>query len=150
MFDSLIKFFGGVTKKEHELIVFQTIEDLTNSNKKTAEALEQVQSELAEAEAQIEELEDLVKAKSATIVALKEEIETKNEAAAPSSFKIGSLKSKSIQLFKSIRGAKEENVVKFYFGKVIRYARLDGDKNDHGLFYKEGKGAEYKHLTFKK
>ena len=150
MFDSLIKFFGGVTKKEHELIVFQTIEDLTNSNKKTAEALEQVQSEVAEAEAQIEELEDLVKAKSATIVALKEEIETKNEAAAPSSFKIGSLKSKSIQLFKSIRGAKEENVVKFYFGKVIRYARLDGDKNDHGLFYKEGKGAEYKHLTFKK
>lgn len=150
MFDSLIKFFGGVTKKEHELIVFQTIEDLTNSNKKTAEALEQAQSELAEAEAQIEELEDLVKAKSATIVALKEEIETKNEAAAPSSFKIGSLKSKSIQLFKSIRGAKEENVVKFYFGKVIRYARLDGDKNDHGLFYKEGKGAEYKHLTFKK
>ena len=130
MFDSLIKFFGGVTKKEHDLIVFQTIEDLTNSNKKTAEALEQ--------------------AKSATIVALKEEIETKNEAAAPSSFKIGSLKSKSIQLFKSIRGAKEENVVKFYFGKVIRYARLDGDKNDHGLFYKEGKGAEYKHLTFKK
>jgi hypothetical protein len=150
MFDSLIKFFGGVTKKEHDLIVFQTIEDLTNSNKKTAEALEQAQSELAEAEAQIEELEDLVKAKSATIVALKEEIETKNEAAAPSSFKIGSLKSKSIQLFKSIRGAKEENVVKFYFGKVIRYARLDGDKNDHGLFYKEGKGAEYKHLTFKK
>lgn len=150
MFDSLIKFFGGVTKKEHELIVMQTIEDLTNSNKKTAEALEQAQSELAEAEAQIEELEDLVKAKSATIVALKEEIETKNEAAAPSSFKIGSLKSKSIQLFKSIRGAKEENVVKFYFGKVIRYARLDGDKNDHGLFYKEGKGAEYKHLTFKK
>jgi len=72
------------------------------------------------------------------------------KAAAPSSFKIGSLKSKSIQLFKSIRGAKEENVVKFYFGKVIRYARLDGDKNDHGLFYKEGKGAEYKHLTFKK
>lgn len=150
MFDSLIKFFGGVTKKEHELIVFQTIEDLTNSNKKTVEALEQAQAELAEAEAQIEELEDLVKAKSATIVALKEEIETKNEAAAPSSFKIGSLKSKSIQLFKSIRGAKEENVVKFYFGKVIRYARLDGDKNDHGLFYKEGKGAEYKHLTFKK
>lgn len=150
MFDSLIKFFGGVTKKEHELIVMQTIEDLTNSNKKTAEALEQAQSELAEAEAQIEELEDLVKAKSATIVALKEEIETKNEAAAPSSFKIGSLKSKSIQLFKSIRGAKEENVIKFYFGKVIRYARLDGDKNDHGLFYKEGKGAEYKHLTFKK
>lgn len=150
MFDSLIKFFGGVTKKEHDLIVLQTIEDLTNSNKKTAEALEQAQSELAEAEAQIEELEDLVKAKSATIVALKEEIETKNEAAAPSSFKIGSLKSKSIQLFKSIRGAKEENVVKFYFGKVIRYARLDGDKNDHGLFYKEGKGAEYKHLTFKK
>lgn len=150
MFDSLIKFFGGVTKKEHELIVFQTIEDITNSNKKTVEALEQAQSELAEAEAQIEELEDLVKAKSATIVALKEEIETKNEAAAPSSFKIGSLKSKSIQLFKSIRGAKEENVVKFYFGKVIRYARLDGDKNDHGLFYKEGKGAEYKHLTFKK
>lgn len=150
MFDSLIKFFGGVTKKEHDLIVFQTIEDLTNSNKKTAEALEQAQSELAEAEAQIEELEDLVKAKSATIVALKEEIETKNEAAAPSSFKIGSLKSKSIQLFKSIRGAKEENVIKFYFGKVIRYARLDGDKNDHGLFYKEGKGAEYKHLTFKK
>nr|DAV28858.1 MAG TPA: Proteasome-associated ATPase, Prokaryotic ubiquitin-like protein coil alpha helix, ATP-binding.8A [Caudoviricetes sp.] len=150
MFDSLIKFFGGVTKKEHDLIVFQTIEDLTNSNKKTAEALEQAQSELAEAEAQIEELEDLVKAKSATIVALKEEIETKNEAAAPSSFKIGSLKSKSIQLFKSIRGAKEENVVKFYFGKVIRYARLDGDKNDHGLFYKEGKGAEYKHITFKK
>lgn len=150
MFDSLIKFFGGVTKKEHELIVFQTIEDLTNSNKKTAEALEQAQSELAEAEAQIEELEDLVKAKSATIVALKEEIETKNEAAAPSSFKIGSLKSKSIQLFKSIRGAKEENVIKFYFGKVVRYARLDGDKNDHGLFYKEGKGAEYKHLTFKK
>lgn len=150
MFDSLIKFFGGVTKKEHDLIVFQTIEDLTNSNKKTAEVLEQAKSELAEAEAQIEELEDLVKAKSATIVALKEEIETKNEAAAPSSFKIGSLKSKSIQLFKSIRGAKEENVVKFYFGKVIRYARLDGDKNDHGLFYKEGKGAEYKHLTFKK
>lgn len=150
MFDSLIKFFGGVTKKEHDLIVFQTIEDLTNSNKKTDEALEQAKSELAEAEAQIEELEDLVKAKSATIVALKEEIETKNEAAAPSSFKIGSLKSKSIQLFKSIRGAKEENVVKFYFGKVIRYARLDGDKNDHGLFYKEGKGAEYKHLTFKK
>lgn len=150
MFDSLIKFFGGVTKKEHELIVFQTIEELTNSNKKTAEDLEQAKSELAEAEAQIEELEDLVKAKSATIVALKEEIETKNEAAAPSSFKIGSLKSKSIQLFKSIRGAKEENVVKFYFGKVIRYARLDGDKNDHGLFYKEGKGAEYKHLTFKK
>ena len=150
MFDSLIKFFGGVTKKEHELIVFQTIEELTNSNKKTTEALEQAQSELAEAEAQIEELEDLVKAKSATIVALKEEIETKNEAAAPSSFKIGSLKSKSIQLFKSIRGAKEENVIKFYFGKVIRYARLDGDKNDHGLFYKEGKGAEYKHLTFKK
>lgn len=150
MFDSLIKFFGGVTKKEHELIVMQTIEDLTNSNKKTAEELEQAKSELAEAEAQIEELEDLVKAKSATIVALKEEIETKNEAAAPSSFKIGSLKSKSIQLFKSIRGAKEENVVKFYFGKVIRYARLDGDKNDHGLFYKEGKGAEYKHLTFKK
>lgn len=150
MFDSLIKFFGGVTKKEHDLIVFQTIEDLTNSNKKTTEALEQAKSELAEAEAQIEELEDLVKAKSATIVALKEEIETKNEAAAPSSFKIGSLKSKSIQLFKSIRGAKEENVVKFYFGKVIRYARLDGDKNDHGLFYKEGKGAEYKHLTFKK
>ena len=150
MFDSLIKFFGGVTKKEHDLIVFQTIEDLTNSNKKTAEALEQAKSELAEAEAQIEELEDLVKAKSATIVALKEEIETKHEAAAPSSFKIGSLKSKSIQLFKSIRGAKEENVVKFYFGKVIRYARLDGDKNDHGLFYKEGKGAEYKHLTFKK
>lgn len=150
MFDSLIKFFGGVTKKEHDLIVFQTIEDLTNSNKKTVEALEQAKSELAEAEAQIEELEDLVKAKSATIVALKEEIETKNEAAAPSSFKIGSLKSKSIQLFKSIRGAKEENVVKFYFGKVIRYARLDGDKNDHGLFYKEGKGAEYKHLTFKK
>jgi hypothetical protein len=150
MFDSLIKFFGGVTKKEHELIVMQTIEDLTNSNKKTVEALEQAKSELAEAEAQIEELEDLVKAKSATIVALKEEIETKNEAAAPSSFKIGSLKSKSIQLFKSIRGAKEENVVKFYFGKVIRYARLDGDKNDHGLFYKEGKGAEYKHLTFKK
>lgn len=150
MFDSLIKFFGGVTKKEHELIVKQTIEDLTNYNKKTAEALEQTKSELAEAEAQIEELEDLVKAKSATIVALKEEIETKNEAAAPSSFKIGSLKSKSIQLFKSIRGAKEENVVKFYFGKVIRYARLDGDKNDHGLFYKEGKGAEYKHLTFKK
>lgn len=150
MFDSLIKFFGGVTKKEHDLIVFQTIEDLTNSNKKTAEALEQAQSELAEAEAQIEELEDLVKAKSATIVALKEEIETKNEAAAPSSFKIGSLKSKSIQLFKSIRGAKEENVIKFYFGKVVRYARLDGDKNDHGLFYKEGKGAEYKHLTFKK
>jgi hypothetical protein len=150
MFDSLIKFFGGVTKKEHELIVMQTIEDLTNSNKKTAEVLEQAKSELAEAEAQIEELEDLVKAKSATIVALKEEIETKNEAAAPSSFKIGSLKSKSIQLFKSIRGAKEENVVKFYFGKVIRYARLDGDKNDHGLFYKEGKGAEYKHLTFKK
>jgi hypothetical protein len=150
MFDSLIKFFGGVTKKEHDLIVFQTIEDLTNSNKKTAEELEQAKSELAEAEAQIEELEDLVKAKSATIVALKEEIETKNEAAAPSSFKIGSLKSKSIQLFKSIRGAKEENVVKFYFGKVIRYARLDGDKNDHGLFYKEGKGAEYKHLTFKK
>lgn len=150
MFDSLIKFFGGVTKKEHDLIVFQTIEDLTNSNKKTVEALEQAKFELAEAEAQIEELEDLVKAKSATIVALKEEIETKNEAAAPSSFKIGSLKSKSIQLFKSIRGAKEENVVKFYFGKVIRYARLDGDKNDHGLFYKEGKGAEYKHLTFKK
>lgn len=150
MFDSLIKFFGGVTKKEHDLIVFQTIEDLTNSNKKTAEELEQAKSELVEAEAQIEELEDLVKAKSATIVALKEEIETKNEAAAPSSFKIGSLKSKSIQLFKSIRGAKEENVVKFYFGKVIRYARLDGDKNDHGLFYKEGKGAEYKHLTFKK
>lgn len=150
MFDSLIKFFGGVTKKEHDLIVFQTIEDLTNSNKKTAEELEQAKSELTEAEAQIEELEDLVKAKSATIVALKEEIETKNEAAAPSSFKIGSLKSKSIQLFKSIRGAKEENVVKFYFGKVIRYARLDGDKNDHGLFYKEGKGAEYKHLTFKK
>lgn len=150
MFDSLIKFFGGVTKKEHDLIVFQTIEDLTNSNKKTTEALEQAKSELAEAEAQIEELEDLVKAKSATIVALKEEIETKNEAAAPSSFKIGSLKSKSIQLFKSIRGAKEENVVKFYFGKVIRYARLDGDKNEHGLFYKEGKGAEYKHLTFKK
>lgn len=150
MFDSLIKFFGGVTKKEHELIVMQTIEELTNSNKKTVEALEQTKSELAEAEAQIEELEDLVKAKSATIVALKEEIETKNEAAAPSSFKIGSLKSKSIQLFKSIRGAKEENVVKFYFGKVIRYARLDGDKNDHGLFYKEGKGAEYKHLTFKK
>lgn len=150
MFDSLIKFFGGVTKKEHDLIVFQTIEDLTNSNKKTAEELEQAKSELAEAEAQIEELEDLVKAKSATIVALKEEIETKNEAAAPSSFKIGSLKSKSIQLFKSIRGAKEENVVKFYFGKVIRYARLDGDKNDHGLFYKECKGAEYKHLTFKK
>lgn len=150
MFDSLIKFFGGVTKKEHDLIVFQTIEDLTNSNKKTTGALEQAKSELAEAEAQIEELEDLVKAKSATIVALKEEIETKNEAAAPSSFKIGSLKSKSIQLFKSIRGAKEENVVKFYFGKVIRYARLDGDKNDHGLFYKEGKGAEYKHLTFKK
>lgn len=150
MFDSLIKFFGGVTKKEHDLIVFQTIEDLTNSNKKTAEALEHAKSELAEAEAQIEELEDLVKAKSATIVALKEEIETKNEAAAPSSFKIGSLKSKSIQLFKSIRGAKEENVVKFYFGKVIRYARLDGDKNDHGLFYKEGKGVEYKHLTFKK
>lgn len=150
MFDSLIKFFGGVTKKEHDLIVFQTIEDLTNSNKKTAEELEQAKSELAEAEAQIEELEDLLKAKSATIVALKEEIETKNEAAAPSSFKIGSLKSKSIQLFKSIRGAKEENVVKFYFGKVIRYARLDGDKNDHGLFYKEGKGAEYKHLTFKK
>lgn len=150
MFDSLIKFFGGVTKKEHDLIVFQTIEDLTNSNKKTAEELKQAKSELAEAEAQIEELEDLVKAKSATIVALKEEIETKNEAAAPSSFKIGSLKSKSIQLFKSIRGAKEENVVKFYFGKVIRYARLDGDKNDHGLFYKEGKGAEYKHLTFKK
>lgn len=150
MFDSLIKFFGGVTKKEHDLIVFQTIEDLTNSNKKTAEELEQAKSELAEAEAQIEELEDLVKAKSATIVALKEEIETKNEAAAPSSFKIGSLKSKSIQLFKSIRGAKEENVVKFYFGKVIRYARLDGDKNDHGLFYKEGKGSEYKHLTFKK
>jgi hypothetical protein len=150
MFDSMIKFFGGVTKKEHELIVMQTIEDLTNSNKKTAEELEQAKSELAEAEAQIEELEDLVKAKSATIVALKEEIETKNEAAAPSSFKIGSLKSKSIQLFKSIRGAKEENVVKFYFGKVIRYARLDGDKNDHGLFYKEGKGAEYKHLTFKK
>lgn len=150
MFDSLIKFFGGVTKKEHELIVLQTIEDLTNSNKKTVEALEQAKSELAEAEAQIEELEDLVKAKSATIVALKEEIETKNEAAAPSSFKIGSLKSKSIQLFKSIRGAKEENVIKFYFGKVVRYARLDGDKNDHGLFYKEGKGAEYKHLTFKK
>lgn len=150
MFDSLIKFFGGVTKKEHDLIVFQTIEDITNSNKKTAEALEQAKYELAEAEAQIEELEDLVKAKSATIVALKEEIETKNEAAAPSSFKIGSLKSKSIQLFKSIRGAKEENVVKFYFGKVIRYARLDGDKNDHGLFYKDGKGAEYKHLTFKK
>ena len=150
MFDSLIKFFGGVTKKEHDLIVFQTIEDLTNSNKKTAEALEQAQSELAEAEAQIEELEDLVKAKSATIVALKEEIETKNEAAAPSSFKIGSLKSKSIQLFKSIRGAKEENVVKYNFGKDISYARLDGDKNDHGLFYKEGKGAEYKHLTFKK
>lgn len=150
MFDSLIKFFGGVPKEEHELIVMQTIEELTNSNKKTVEALEQAKSELAEAEAQIEELEDLVKAKSATIVALKEEIETKNEAAAPSSFKIGSLKSKSIQLFKSIRGAKEENVVKFYFGKVIRYARLDGDKNDHGLFYKEGKGAEYKHLTFKK
>lgn len=150
MFDSLIKFFGGVTKKEHELIVFQTIEDLTNSNKKTVEALEQAQSELAEAEAQIEELEDLVKAKSATIVSLKEEIEAKDEAAAPSSFKIGSLKSKSIQLFKSIRGAKEENVVKFYFGKVVRYARLDGDKNDHGLFYKEGKGADYKHLTFKK
>jgi len=80
MFDSLIKFFGGVTKKEHDLIVFQTIEDLTNSNKKTAEALEQAKSELAEAEAQIEELEDLVKAKSATIVALKEEIETKNES----------------------------------------------------------------------
>lgn len=139
-----------MSKKEHELIVFQTIEELTNSNKKTVEALEQAQSELAEAEAQIEELEDLVKAKSATIVALKEEIETKNEAAAPSSFKIGSLKSKSIQLFKSIRGAKEENVIKFYFGKVVRYARLDGDKNDHGLFYKEGKGAEYKHLTFKK
>lgn len=150
MFNSLIKLFGGITKKEHELIVSQTIEELTNSNKKTTEALEQAKSELEEAEAQINELEDLVKAKSATIVALKEEIESKNEAAAPSSFKIGSLKSKSIQLFKSIRGVREENVVKFYFGKVIRYARLDSNKNDHGLFYKEGKGAEYKHLTFKK
>lgn len=150
MFDFLVKLFGGVSKKEHDLVVFQTIEDLTNTNKKNVEDLEQAKAELEAAQSQIEELEDLVKAKSATIVALKEEIESKNEAAAPSSFKIGSLKSKSIQLFKSIRGAKEENVVKFYFGRVVRYARLDGDKNDHGLFYKEGKGTDYKHLTFKK
>lgn len=150
MIDFLIKLLGAVSKKEHELVVYQTIEELTNTNKKEKEELERTKAELQEAETQIEELEDLVKAKSATIVSLKEEIESKNEAAAPSSFKIGSLKSKSIQLFKSIRGAKEENVVKFYFGKVVRYARLDSDKNDHGLFYKEGKGAEYKHLTFKK
>lgn len=150
MFDFLVKLFGGVSKEEHELKLSQAISDLADTNKKIEEELKQTKAELEEAQSQIDELEDLVKAKSATIVSLKEEIEAKDEAAAPSSFKIGSLKSKSIQLFKSIRGAKEENVVKFYFGKVVRYARLDGDKNDHGLFYKEGKGADYKHLTFKK